>query len=187
MLFYLAIATLVLCLAIAVQLTLGLRRVRQLEDWQADAMDLPRVSILVPARNEEPHVEEALQSLLQMDYPNLEIVAVDDRSSDGTGEILDRLAAGSPSLSVVHVAELPAGWLGKNHALAIGAGHASGEWLLFTDADVTMAPHTLRRAVSYAQQNGLDHLGEAVWLVTSRHACDPYVTAIVQATESWTG
>jgi glycosyltransferase involved in cell wall biosynthesis len=158
MLFYLALTTLLLCLAIAVQLTFGLRRVQRLEDWPPAASELPRISIIVPARNEKRHMEAALRSLLRLDYPDLEIVAVDDRSSDGTGAILNQLAAEFPALSVVHVADLPPGWLGKNHALGMGAGRATGQWLLFTDADITMAPDTLRRAIGYAQQNGLDHL-----------------------------
>jgi glycosyltransferase involved in cell wall biosynthesis len=158
MLFYLALTTLLLCLAIAVQLTFGLRRVQQLEDWPPATSELPRISIIVPARNEERHMEAALRSLLRLDYPDLEIVAVDDRSTDGTGAILDQLAAEFPALCVVHVADLPPGWLGKNHALGMGAGRATGHWLLFTDADITMAPDTLRRAIGYAQQNGLDHL-----------------------------
>lgn len=157
-LFYLAAATLLICLAVAVQLVLGLRQVRQLERWQPGGADLPKVSIIVPARNEERHVEAALRSLLGLDFPDLEIVAVDDRSTDRTGEILDRLAQESPSLCVVHVTDLPPRWLGKNHALATGAARASGEFLLFTDADVSMAPQTLRLAVDYAQQRGLDHL-----------------------------
>ncbi len=158
MLVYLAAVTLIICLAVAVQLTLGLRRVACLEDWPPDAAQWPRVSIIVPARNERQHVEPALRSLLRLDYPDLEIVAVDDRSTDGTGEILDRLAGEFPELCVVHVTDLPAGWLGKNHALGMGAARATGHWLLFTDADVSMEPLTLRRAVSFAEQHGLDHL-----------------------------
>jgi len=154
----LAAAIFLLSLTIAVQLTLGLRRVQQLERWPADEASLPRISLIVPARNEAQHVTAALESLLRLDYPDLEIIAVDDRSTDGTGEILDRLAAGSPRLQIVHVHDLPPGWLGKNHALAAGAERATGSWLLFTDADVSMAPQTLRRAIGYAHTNQLDHL-----------------------------
>lgn len=178
-LFYLAVTTLLLCLAMAVQLTFGLSRVPRLENWRTDAAQLPRVSIIVPARNERRHVETALRSLLRLDYPDLEIVAVDDRSSDGTGEILDRLAAEFPALCVVHVADLPPGWLGKNHALAMGAGRATGPWLLFTDADVTMAPSTLRRAVSYAEQNGLDHLAMMPGIVMPSLLLQSFVVTFV--------
>ena len=86
---------------------------------------VPRVSIIVPARNEADHIEAALVSLLQLDYPDYEVIAVDDRSEDATGEILDRLEsqwrqreeAAHHRLTVLHVSELPAGWLGKTHAM----------------------------------------------------------------------
>lgn len=125
-----------------------------LEAWDA----LPALSILVPACNEETTVERAMRSLLALDYPDLEIIAVDDRSTDATGAILDRLAASDPRLRVLHITELPPGWLGKNHALHIASQEARGEWLLFTDADVVFAPDTLRRAVAYARQERIDHL-----------------------------
>jgi hypothetical protein len=119
---------------------------------------LPRLSVVVPARNEEGTVEEAMRTLLAADYPDVEVVAVDDRSTDATGAILERLAAAHPRLRVTHVRELPPGWLGKNHALHLGAGLASGEYILFTDADVHFEPSTLRRAVRAAARRRLDHL-----------------------------
>jgi cellulose synthase/poly-beta-1,6-N-acetylglucosamine synthase-like glycosyltransferase len=122
------------------------------------ASPLPRVSIVIPARNEERNLEEALRSVLALDYDNLEIEVVEDRSTDRTGEILERMAAAEPRLRVVRVRELPPGWLGKNHALWLGAGNATGEFLLFTDADVVMAPSILRRAVGAMVADGLDHL-----------------------------
>src|SRR5258708_23595956 len=118
----------------------------------------PRVSIIVPARNEEESIEQGLNTLLALDYDNYEVIAVNDRSTDRTGEIMDRVAQnprlenlqiqnphlpaqnagrmGHPSLRVIHHRELPAGWLGKTHAMWTAANEASGEWLLFTDADV---------------------------------------------------
>lgn len=118
----------------------------------------PRLSVVVAARDEADHVERAMRTLLALDYPDLEIVAVDDRSGDGTGAILDRLAAESPRLRVRHVTELPRGWLGKNHALHSGAACATGELVLFTDADVHFAPRAMRRAVRFAVERGADHL-----------------------------
>ncbi len=118
----------------------------------------PSVSIIVPACNEEEKIEEAMRSLLGQDYHDYEIIAIDDRSTDRTGEILDRLAAADAHLRVDHIAELPVGWLGKNHALHDGASRARGEWLLFTDADVVMEPTTLRRSLAYAVGNRRDHL-----------------------------
>jgi glycosyltransferase involved in cell wall biosynthesis len=120
---------------------------------------LPRVSIIVPARNEDAMIEAAVRSLLALDYPDYELVVVDDRSEDATGAILDRLHAEvGARLSVVHVRELPAGWLGKTHAMWKAAEAATGEWLLFSDADVVHAPGALRRAVHYAQQEQAAHM-----------------------------
>src|SRR6266511_4835590 len=111
-----------------------------------------------PGRDEAAGVERAMRSLLAQDGVELEVVAVDDRSSDGTGAILDGLAAADPRLAVLHVRALPDGWLGKNHACHAGAGRAQGDWLLFTDADVVFAPEALRRAVDAARAHGLGHL-----------------------------
>lgn len=119
---------------------------------------LPRLSIVVPARNEEATVEGAMRTLLGLEYPDLEIIAVNDRSTDRTGAILAALAAGDPRLRVVHVRDLPPGWIGKNHALHLGAREARGEYLLFTDADVYFEPTALRRAVRAAIRAKLDHL-----------------------------
>jgi glycosyltransferase involved in cell wall biosynthesis len=117
----------------------------------------PKLSVVVACRNEEAHVRAALASLLAQDYPALEIVAIDDRSEDRTGAVLDGLAAGDPRLRVLHVTSLPAGWLGKTHALQRGAEQAAGDFLLFTDADVVFAPDALRRAVAWAVRDGLGH------------------------------
>ena len=154
----LALATLLLHVATAIQILRGNRSIRFLKDLPPLAGPLPRVSILIPARNEERNLEEALRSVLALDYENLEIDVVDDRSTDRTGEILDRMAAVEPRLRVVHVRELPPGWLGKNHALWLGAEKATGDFLLFTDADVVFEPSALRRAVGAMVTDRLDHL-----------------------------
>lgn len=120
--------------------------------------EAPPASVVIAARNEERNVEQALASVLAQRYGPLEVVVVDDRSTDATGAILDRMAAENPRLRVVHVAELPPGWLGKNHALHVGAGVARGEYLLFTDADVVMEPDTLARAVGFMRETGIDHV-----------------------------
>ncbi len=121
---------------------------------------VPRVSIIVPARNEEEHVEAALTSMLRLEYENYEIIAVDDRSIDRTGEIMDHLAAqsGGGRLKVIHVSALPDAWLGKTHAMWTAGQQASGDWLLFTDADIIFKPDALRRAVAYAEQVQAAHL-----------------------------
>lgn len=122
----------------------------QLEPW-------PRVSAILTARNEEAALEEAVRARLTEDYPELELILVDDRSTDRTGELADRLAAADPRVKVVHVRELPAGWLGKVNALQQGLAVASGEWLLFSDADVSVHRGVLRRLISHCESRGLDH------------------------------
>jgi cellulose synthase/poly-beta-1,6-N-acetylglucosamine synthase-like glycosyltransferase len=143
----------------------------------------PRVSIIVPARNEEDTIEQPLKTLLALDYDNYEVIAVNDRSTDRTGEIMERLrqiprpfdklracslanearrmghpASPTPILRVIHHNELPAGWLGKTHAMWTAANQASGDWLLFTDADVLFKPDSLRRALAYAEAEPADHV-----------------------------
>jgi glycosyltransferase involved in cell wall biosynthesis len=120
----------------------------------------PRVSIIVPARNEEQDIRATLNSLLVLDYSNYEIIAVNDRSTDRTGQIMDDvLASADPSkLRVVHVAALPPGWMGKTHAMWTAGKQATGDWLLFTDADVLFKPDSLRRAVAYAHAEKADHV-----------------------------
>jgi len=134
------------------------RALHVLSDAQVQAGGWPLVSVVVPCRDEARGVEAAVGSLLAQDYPALEVVAVDDRSADATGAILDRLAATAPPLRVVHVASLPDGWLGKNHACHVGSEATRGDWILFTDGDVRFAPGALRSAVAYAEAHRLGHL-----------------------------
>ena len=144
----------------------GMRRVADISgpNWDRLLVDPPRVSVIVPARNEQEHVEAALASFAAQDYENLEVIAVDDRSSDATEKIMDRVAkeamAAHPLLrfEVIHVRQLPAGWLGKTHAMWLAAQRASGEWILFTDADVRLRSDALRRALAYAEELKVDHL-----------------------------
>jgi glycosyltransferase involved in cell wall biosynthesis len=158
-LFFLAVVTAILYTLVGFDIVTGNRSVRSLRDVPATLpTDAPRVSVITAARNEERNIREALESLLTLDYPDIELIVVDDRSDDGTGAILAEMAATSPSLSVVRVTDLPAGWLGKNHALWCGAGRANGEILLFTDADIVMDPTVLSRAVRFLRENRLDHL-----------------------------
>jgi glycosyltransferase involved in cell wall biosynthesis len=133
-----------------------------LPEWtRKPASGDPRVSIIVPARNEEEHIEQMLAQLLHLDYGNYEVVAINDRSTDGTGEVMDRMAAtprARQRLRVIHVLNLPPGWLGKAHAMWTGAKQASGEWLLFTDADVLFRPDALTRTIAYAVAERADHV-----------------------------
>jgi cellulose synthase/poly-beta-1,6-N-acetylglucosamine synthase-like glycosyltransferase len=133
----------------------------------------PRVSIIVPARNEEETIEASLNSLLALDYDNYEVIAVNDRSTDSTGKIMEEVEKKShisqstremdrpdsdTRLRVIHHRELPAGWLGKTHAMWTAANQATGDWLLFTDADVLFKPDSLRRAMAYAEAERADHV-----------------------------
>jgi cellulose synthase/poly-beta-1,6-N-acetylglucosamine synthase-like glycosyltransferase len=122
----------------------------------------PMISVIVPARNEEQDVEAGLRSLLALESVAIEIIAVDDRSSDSTGSIMDRMAieasASGKTLRVLHVSELPAGWMGKTHAMALAARQATAPWLLFTDADIFFAKDTLARAINFAEAEQADHV-----------------------------
>ncbi len=116
------------------------------------------VSILVAGRDEEEKLPAALETFLALDYPRYEVVAVDDRSVDRTGQILRAAAANDPRLKILRVDSLPPGWLGKPHALQQAYENSTGEWLVFTDADVHFRPDLLRRALAAAQQSGWEHL-----------------------------
>lgn len=120
--------------------------------------DCPCISLIFAARDEEEKLPAALTTLGAIDYPYLEIIAVNDRSQDRTGKILDEFALGHERLHVAHVDALPAGWLGKTHALQTGYERSTGDWLLFTDADVRFAPEVVRRSVSLMNERALDHL-----------------------------
>lgn len=141
-----------------IDIACGNRSTAYLKNIPTSVTHLPYVSIVVAARNEEKKIQQALQSLLKLEYPHLEFIILNDRSTDRTGAILANMAGQDARLQVVNIAELPERWLGKNHALYLGAERASGELLLFTDADVMMEPSTLARAVTYLNANGLDHL-----------------------------
>ena len=118
----------------------------------------PRVSILVAARNEATKLPAALTSLLEQDYPNYEVIMVNDRSQDETPQILDEFDQRHDHLKVTHLSKLPPGWLGKPHALTQAYRRATGEWLLFTDADVHFAADLLKRSLSLALAQGWDHV-----------------------------
>ena len=165
--------------------TLGVRTLTNISrpEWDrnpAVPTGNPRVAIIVPARNEESSIEQALQRLLVLDYDNYEVIAINDRSTDRTGEIMDAMgscsgdppgppasAAGAernpgtntpPRLKVVHIRELPPNWMGKAHAMWTAASQTDADWLLFTDADVMFRPDCLRRALTYAEAERADHL-----------------------------
>jgi glycosyltransferase involved in cell wall biosynthesis len=130
-----------------------------LPEWDRKPGPGNRLAIIVPACNEEQSIEQALVRLLALDYDSYEVIAVNDRSTDRTGEIMDKVAADSGGrLKIVHITELPAGWMGKVHAMWTAARQCDSEWILFTDADVMFRKDCLRRAVAYAEAESADHV-----------------------------
>jgi glycosyltransferase involved in cell wall biosynthesis len=150
----------------------------------------PDATVIVPACNEAASIQATLRSLLASTGVRLQIVAVDDRSTDATGALMDAVAAeaaaagGPHTLEVIHNRELPAGWLGKVHALALGAERARSPWLLFTDGDVRFSASAAGRALRYATQARADHV---VLLLTLdfRGFAEGAVFAAFQALSGW--
>jgi len=156
---------------------------------QSDPKRWPRVSVIVAARNEAEVIEATLRSISATDYPNLEIIAVNDRSGDATGKVMEELGAGNPPIKVLHIRELPDGWLGKCYALHRGVQQASGELLLFTDGDVRFSVCTLRLAVRCLESNRIDHLVLCPNLVSKGYWEDAaksfFALALFMATRAW--
>ena len=146
----------------------------------AEPPSWPRLSIIVPGCNEGDKMEAAARTLLAQDYPDLQIVLVDDRSGDATGDIVDRLAREDCRVVAIHVTELPAGWLGKVHALSRGLAVADGELVLLTDADVHYRPGMLRKAVAHFEARGLDHLAGLPGLWPSSAMLDGLIAAFIR-------
>ena len=155
----LAAGTFVVYALSAIAMYIGNRRITLLPNVPPlESSPVPRVLVVIAARNEERNVERGLTSILGQDYSDYEVIVVNDRSTDGTATILERMAQSDDRVHVVTVTGLPPGWLGKNHALHLGGSRASGEFVVFTDADVVMERTVLSRAVHYALQQRLDHL-----------------------------
>ncbi len=149
-----------------------------------DARPSARVSVIVPARNEERNIEACVRALLAQDHANLELRVVDDRSDDRTPEILAALAAEDPRLVIVPGAGPPPGWTGKVAACWRGQAEASGEVLLFVDADVQLHPATLRQSLAYLEESGADGLSLIGKLVTVgfwEHVVQPVVGSLVMS------
>lgn len=157
--FWLAIISLFLTVVCTLESALGMRRMITLDDVPPlQQENVPKVSVIIPACNEAETIEPALKSILAMDYSDLEVIAVNDRSVDRTGAVLEQMQKKYPGLQIYAISELPEGWLGKNHALQYGAERARGEYLLFTDADIIMEKSSLARAMRHMLENGLDHM-----------------------------
>lgn len=153
----LAWATAIGVTLVLIDAIVGGRRIRDLRQVLAREHG-PSVSVIVAARNEERGIEDGVRSLLALAYAPLEVIVINDRSTDATRTILERVRTDDPRLVVLTVDVLPPGWLGKNHALAFGASQATGDILLFTDADVVFERSMLGRAVRFMEDEQLDHL-----------------------------
>jgi GT2 family glycosyltransferase len=132
-------------------------------DWDAWPEGTPTLTVVVPARDEAEKIAATLDALLMSDCPGLRILVVDDRSTDGTGAIVDAYVAEVEvkwpgKLEAIHITELPEGWLGKTFALMVATDNSRSDYVLYTDADVLLSPSILRRALVYAQDSDADHL-----------------------------
>jgi glycosyltransferase involved in cell wall biosynthesis len=184
----LAVLTTLLLSGLFVDFAIGQRQLRFLRD-AAPVQIAPSLSIVAAARNEARGIEAAVNSLLRLDYPALEIVVVNDRSTDDTGAILERVSRDAerlkpdspgyigPHLRIVNITELPDGWLGKNYALQVGAAAATGNLLLFTDADIVFEPSALRRAVTLMEAQQVDHLAVVPDIAVPGLALNAFVAA----------
>lgn len=148
----------------------------------------PLITVIVPACNEEDAIEGTLRSLMASEGVRLEVIAVDDRSLDGTGARMDAVAAeaagGPHTLRVLHITELPAGWMGKAHAMARAAEMATSPWLLFTDGDVWFGEQALARSVEYAEAERADHVVLALTM-DYKSAAEMATFAAFQAQSQW--
>lgn len=139
---------------------IGLRKIEALEA-EKSLEDGPLLSVIVAARNEAGQIKSSILSQLEQTYKNVEWILVNDRSTDSTGLLMDELQQEDHRITVIHIEELPEGWLGKNNALYKGFLQASGKWLLFTDADVKFDKETFAKALHYFERHELDHLTAA--------------------------
>ena len=144
---------------VCIYLLINCRRVKYLKNISAaPGLPEPTVAIIIAVKDEEAEVEAALTSVCGLQYPSVQVLVINDRSTDRTPDILQRMVSANPKLSLLTIQELPAGWLGKNHALYQGYRATTTEWMLFTDADVLFSPQALKKAMNYVATQGLDHL-----------------------------
>jgi glycosyltransferase involved in cell wall biosynthesis len=160
MLELLAVVTAVLAAIAAFQFIRGCLKLEHLESSSCNKSTgaSPLVSVVLAACNEEARIEAGVRSLLAQDYPKLQIIVVNDRSLDQTGEIIKRVQQSHGELEILEIKTLPEGWMGKQHALQWGAKRALGKYLVFTDADVQFKKNVISKAVARMEVERLDHL-----------------------------
>lgn len=145
----------------------GLRLVPELPVVKLPLDEEPLVSVIIAAKDEGAAIGKTIASLTKQSYQNLEILIVNDRSTDATGAIAESWKQEDfPKVKVIHIEALPEGWLGKNYAMYTGFQHAEGSLLLFTDADIEFRPDTIRSAVGYMQKHQVDHLSLIPYFIT---------------------
>lgn len=140
----------------------------------------PRVSVIIAARDEEETIGSALRSRLSEQYPDAEYIVVDDRSTDRTGQIIDAIAVTDPRVRPVHLDSLTPGWLGKVNAMNEGLRLATGDYVLFSDADVHHAPHTLATIIAHCEDKGIDHVAVIPTLWSSTFGLDVFMNVFVR-------
>lgn len=144
----------------------AIRRIGEVPDISQPQWDLippddavPSLTVVVPARNEAENIGAAIETLVMQQYSGLRVLAIDDRSTDKTRQIVDEFAERYPQrIGAIHIDYLPEGWLGKTFALEVGTQNSASEYLLFTDADVLFSPSSLRRAMAFAAMTQADHV-----------------------------
>ncbi len=154
----LCLAVAFLALAVGVRLVIAARRIRWHSVPLSSGNRTTKVTVIVPARNEEQDLAAALESILRQTEVTLEVLVVDDHSTVRTGVIADAAARADPRVQVIHHPPLPPGWLGKSNAMHQAVARASGEYLLFTDADILYQPACLAIALAEMEQHQLDFL-----------------------------
>jgi glycosyltransferase involved in cell wall biosynthesis len=159
MFFTLSLITCLLMLLLYGELIIGTRLIRSLDDCHVSSGTYqPLVTVIVPARNEAQSIEQGLRALCNQTYERLEVIVVNDRSTDRTAEVIAKVRQDHPLLQEITITALPEGWLGKTNAMHVGAREARGEFLIFTDADVCLEKTTISRAVHVLNEQRLDHL-----------------------------
>ncbi|HTL34270.1 MAG TPA: glycosyltransferase family 2 protein [Kofleriaceae bacterium] len=140
----------------------------------------PKVSVIIPACNEATTIEAAVRSRLGEGYPNAEYIVVDDRSTDDTGAIIDRIARDDARVVPLHIGDLPPGWLGKVHAMHSALAHATGDFVLFSDADIHHEPGTMRTIVAHCEQHAIDHVAAFPTVWSSAFWVDAVMTTFLR-------
>ncbi|WP_059171047.1 glycosyltransferase family 2 protein [Bacillus sp. FJAT-27445] len=160
MLTFLLSLSLFIWIVFLIDAMIGFKTLDRLET-EPPLRDGPLLSVVVAAKNEEGHIKKSVLSQLRQTYLNVEWILVNDRSTDRTGEAMEELKALDNRVRVIHIADLPDGWLGKNHALYKGYLAAKGDRILFTDADVEYREDAFAKALGYFERNRLDHMTAA--------------------------